>query len=492
MWTGTQTLQSINQTLDTVNNDVERLDRLLNELSQSQAANQSEQSQVFQRLALLRLQALQAEPLQNQLSHADSMALSALNKRKEALESLEKRIQDLQLSITKKEDDREQEAQRMKEYAQKLIDCERQAQSELESDAEFLAQFAISETADAIADRAESKTQTANEDRVQKGKPFEADPLFMYLWNRHYGQAEYKAGLISRMLDKWVARLCSFEKVRVNYWMLLELPKRLALHAESVRHKADDELQTLEAIERRIAEKNGVLAAQAELDQQTQRVDNHDDQIQIMENEYDHLLHERNQFSTGEDAGFKEAIHIISAALQRKEIYALQSMTEKTAQREDDQLVDTLFDLRQEASELKSNINENRQRQQRYLDKLNELKQVRHQFKRKRFDDVRSGFENGGLIGIALNEFLRGVLSNGELWRVIERSQRHRDVGAWPDFGSGGLGHGGAGNNRNRRRRGGSTWHWPGGSRSSGGGFRLPRSGGSSRGRGGFRTGGGF
>ena len=122
------------------------------------------------------------------------------------------------------------------------------------------------------------------------------------------------------------------------------------------------------------------------------------------------------------------------------------------------------------------------------LNRLQQLEEVRRRFKNRRFDDIRSGFGNEDLISTMLGQFLNGLINSGELWRVLERHQRHRDVGAWPDFGSGGLGF-----PNTRRRR--SPWHSPTsrggvGSRSTGG-FRLPRSGGSSS-RGGFKTGGGF
>ena len=69
------------------------------------------------------------------------------------------------------------------------------------------------------------------EDKRVKGEPYENDKLFMYLWRRGFGTSEYSANPFTRMLDRWVARKCRYDKARPNYWMLNEIPKRLEAHA---------------------------------------------------------------------------------------------------------------------------------------------------------------------------------------------------------------------------------------------------------------------
>ena len=61
-------------------------------------------------------------------------------------------------------------------------------------------------------------------------------------------------------------------------------------------------------------------------------------------------------------------------------------------------------------------------------------------FKNSRFDDVRSGFGNQALIAGVLGQFIQGVVSGSDVWRVLKRNQRYRKVASSPTFGSGGLG----------------------------------------------------
>ncbi len=86
--------------------------------------------------------------------------------------------------------------------------------------------------------RAEEKLRVATADRAIKRIPYEQDPLFMYLWNRGFGTSEYQANPLVRLLDGWVAKVCEFHQARTDYWMLNEIPNRLAAHVERLRAKS--------------------------------------------------------------------------------------------------------------------------------------------------------------------------------------------------------------------------------------------------------------
>ena len=83
--------------------------------------------------------------------------------------------------------------------------------------------------------RAEEKAARAEADREEKRRPYEADPLFMYLWRRRYGTRDYRASPLVRYFDRKVAHHIGYEAARVNYTMLLELPDRLREHAERLK-----------------------------------------------------------------------------------------------------------------------------------------------------------------------------------------------------------------------------------------------------------------
>ncbi|MEL6209275.1 MAG: hypothetical protein AAFR44_03690, partial [Pseudomonadota bacterium] len=103
--------------------------------------------------------------------------------------------------------------------------------------------------AEAVTERARQKLTIAQEDRAEKGAPYEADPLFMYLWNRGYRTTDYQASPLFRYLDGWVARLCKYDRAYRNYDRLTALPTRIAEHVrrmEGAETKAQDALEAAE------------------------------------------------------------------------------------------------------------------------------------------------------------------------------------------------------------------------------------------------------
>ena len=101
--------------------------------------------------------------------------------------------------------------------------------------------------AERIAAAAESKTEQAEADRREKGKAYEGDELFQYLWRRGYGTAEYRAGPLTRLFDGWIARFIGFREARASFAMLNEIPRRLGEHAERRRAQAVAERERLSA-----------------------------------------------------------------------------------------------------------------------------------------------------------------------------------------------------------------------------------------------------
>jgi hypothetical protein len=86
-----------------------------------------------------------------------------------------------------------------------------------------------------MLEAAEAKAVQADKDLQEKRRPYEADPLFMYLWRRRFGTPEYRGKGLARYLDRRVATLIAFDGARRNYAVLIELPTRLQEHAERLR-----------------------------------------------------------------------------------------------------------------------------------------------------------------------------------------------------------------------------------------------------------------
>ena len=483
MLTGHKALENINEALAMVRTDVKRVDQALAELSEEKTANTRGQGQIVAELAKLRLQALERSALSEQLSVADRQVQQLLAQRENASAEIKERIVASEQSLEALEQQREACANDCAAQAEQVLAKESHVQKLLDGNQDYQAQNLRARQDDAIADEAHEKAELADADRQQKGMAYERDSLFMYLWDLGYGTSRYRAGSLIRNLDAWVARLCDFEPARRNYQLLLEIPKHLAKHAQTVAEKASASAKSLELMETKVARDEGLYPLQKVLKSFEHKLVECEKEIEQAERDHSELLAENARFSAGEDDYTLQAIKLLNQALASSRIDQLFRLVNQTPSRDDDALAEQLVQLQEQQSELDAELVVQRSAYTKQLEQLKELEQVRRSFRQRRFDDRRSGFANGPMLASVLQGFLRGAVHGADLWNVYQRAQRHQDVGAWPDFGSGGLGQ-----RRNPKRTG--PWHWPGGR-----GFRLPGGIGSrarNRPSGGFRTGGGF
>ena len=500
MWTGTSALRNIDQSLQTLRNEVVRLDTRLQQLTDRLTADERHRLKLMEQIAEVRLYEIEKGSLKVNLTAADQEAAEILRQRNEALGSLNYDIERTNKEISDAEAEREALLSQVNDASQRIADLEAEVQAELKDDSAYIAQFEQAQQAESVAAEAERKVELAQQDMAEKAAPFKKDALFMYLWERGYGTTEYDGGLFSRFMDGWVARLINYEPARVNFWNLTEIPKRLSEHADRVGNAADEEHMALQQLEINALEQGGIRALERELEELRASLDDHDDKLESTEQSLNEKLGDRGRFLSGEDEYLQRCLSRLTQAMDHQDLDAVNFYVRQTVSPTDDKLVVELRNLDARIGDSRGDLSEVRHLHDGKLNKLKELEDVRRNFKNSRFDDVRSGFGNEDLIANVLGEFLQGIVTGADLWRVLKRNQRYRDMGSMPDFGSDGLGDLGdllgggipAPRKRHKRRKSrGSTWHWPSPRGGGGGGFRFPRGGGGGDG-GGFTTGGGF
>ncbi len=474
MISGRETLASIEQALQEVKRQVRELDVKIQGASAELIRLGQEESEQYKALAKLRVDQILGGELTSSLDATAWQAGQLLAERERALTDLQRNVDALQARQTELEAARAAQARRVEEAAKALDEAEGNAQERLAQDAPYQVQLARAQQVDRTAKHAEQKRELAEQDRGEKGKPYEADRLFMYLWRREYGTSRYRANPLIRYLDGKVARLCGYHQARANYAMLLEIPARLREHAQQVRKQADQEFDTLRALEQAAVAAGEVPAAQAALAEEQKKVDALDDQIEQVEQESQQLLAKRAAFAAGEDEDFRKAVELMAVEFRRDSIVALRREAQLTSTPEDDRIITRLAAIEEQKGWLEEALGHQQQALRGHQQRLSELESVRREFKRHRFDDMHSTFADGALLTLVLNEFLGGLLSREKLWRTIEHQQRRSPTRADPTFGTGGF------------NRAGSVWGRGG---FGGGGFRT---GGDFGSEGGFRTGGKF
>src|SRR5690606_17848663 len=197
-------------------------------------------------------------------------------------------------------------------------------QARVADEVEWQALNAKVDSLEAQAEAAEEKAQLSEADRDTKSRPYLADKLFVYLWNRGYGTSAYRAGPIARMGDAFVARVVQYEQARQNYFALTEIPKRLRDHAERLKAElaaADAELETFE---RAALEADGIKPLEARHEQAVAALDAHDKHIAELETRMSGVEQERRTLTdlTG-NHGIGAALQELAASLQRDDLRVL-------------------------------------------------------------------------------------------------------------------------------------------------------------------------
>ena len=238
MITGRKTLEEIDNHVLQAQNRIADADRKMEDLNAQLNRLRIETAEQYRELARFRLDEIRAGNVTDRLDKVYLAVQALIEQHKQALEALEKDIaqgQERQKTLNQQRETRRDARDRAADALQKQI---RNTRSALEKTEAYRLQQEKAAAAVRVAQRADEKASQTEADLSSKGKPYQDDVLFMYLWNRRFLMPDYRHGGIARMLDEWVARLIRFKENRTDFHMLNELPKRLREHA--VQAGADD------------------------------------------------------------------------------------------------------------------------------------------------------------------------------------------------------------------------------------------------------------
>ena len=469
MITGRDTLQEINDHVLQAQSQIENADREMGNLTSRLSRLRLEEAEQFRQLAKFRLDEMNAGHMAARLDKAHHAVPAFLDQHKQALAELENGLEQVKQSQQKLEQQRESQIDACDKAVESLQRQLARSKEELEQDEGYRLQQEKAVRAAEVTRRAAEKASQSEADLASKGKPYQEDSIFMYLWQRRYMTPDYRANGIIRSLDGWVARLIDYRENRADYHMLNELPLRLREHADQAAEEAKRQQQALQALERQTAEKDGVGTLQSTLEKSETQLQQINGEIETHEKRYQELLGQKAGFAAGEDKYTQMAVEVLVAELEREDTIELYRQAQATPRPEDDVIVMQLHKLQQEEQETNKRISGLKADRQQQRKALEELTKLRSKFRRSNYDARHSSFPSNLGLGILLGEMLRGGRSSGSAWDRIGGTQKWDlpDIGGFGGSGGGSSGGGGFGGF---------------GGFGSGGGF----------GGGGFRTGGGF
>ena len=478
MATGTKLAGTIDAGLIDLRKQEETLSEHLRSAADMLKDHRSNQATAYRELAAMRLDDISSGNVVDTLDAAERGAVDLLERSGTARKELEASIADNREGIRSIETKMDAQGDAVAAAEQALDASEAKLQSKLAKSEAYRDQAAATEEAARIADEAERKTALSEEDRVEKGKPYEADPLFMYLWNRGFGTSDYRSWGIIKALDQWVARLCDYQGAQPNYTMLLEIPERLRAHTDRVVEKAREAIDALAATEQQARDSDGVTALETALQNERDILAKLGEGLEQTTQALAAQELELGRFDRGEDEYAVQAFEVVAQELRRDSLRRLQHEALLTPDPRDDQIVSRIEDLEARIDEADEDVAMRQQSLRVLADRRAELEKVRKDFREQRYHTNDFKFNDYGALQALLEGLLSGAVTGSQYWRELHRNAaRRRPPRTNLDFGS--------------RRYGRTSTSWGGGgsSRSSGG---FSTGGGFGGGSSGFKTGGGF
>jgi hypothetical protein len=479
MLTGRDALYSIEQAISRVRADEDRLDVALRSAIDEAARLRREEAEGFRVLARVKLDAMMRDQVIGDLDASERRALSMIENQRQAFDALVRRRGEAQAALDKAEADKHDRDQALADALESLDEQRHRTAERLKSDAAWQAAKAAVDAAAQVAANADQKASFAEADLAAKRQPYEADPLFMYLWNRKHGQAEDRSGNLVRFFDRKVARLVGYQDARANYAMLREIPARLREHAKGKQADVAAVRQQAAAIERKALVAEGVEPLEARVKAADEAVKAGEGRIVKITAELQAIEAERQKaLAVGDEAAYGGAVDVLVQGLAREDLNQLYREASRTPTPSDDQAISAIAAARTAYQKADTEVAQIRDQIRDMAQRRTELEGARDRARTSGYDDPRGTFGGGQeVLGQVIGGILGGLLRGGALDQVFRDNYRTPSRRVDTDFGG---------------QHDGPSWPAPwGGSRSDswgGGGDSDKHDDGGS----GWRTGGTF
>lgn len=438
MWTGRQTMASIEDAVRKLHTEEHRLDDAMKSAVADAERLRRERDETLKELARVKLDEITAGRLVRDLDAAERRAVQVLEDHRNRLASATERKQAGVGEVEAAEKLRHVMAEAVEKALAEVEALRAKAAETVKDTAQWQAAKTRFSAANAIAEEAEKKASLSESELAQKRRPYDDDPLFSYLWRIGYGTPRYAAGSFTRMLDRVVAEFVGFAGARANYAMLIEIPVRLREHAGAKRGSADADQSVLAAIERAAMVAAGVEAKERALADARHRLASAEKTLEAKQTLLKTFEDQRRALvdASGGVPGYEAALKTIAEADALDDIGTLYREARRTATGADEGLVRKIDGIDAALKKVDAEIGELRKTARDLAARRGEVENVRDRFRGAGYDHPHATFGNEVEIGRILAGILEGVIRSGVLWDAIRGGFRTRPSRASRDFGS--------------------------------------------------------
>jgi hypothetical protein len=437
MINGRDALFFVEQAISRVRRDEHGLDEALRSAMANAHRLRHDLAEGFRSLARARLDAMVRDRVIGDLDETEHQALAIVEGRRRRIDELARKRDQAQAALDTAEATKHERDQELADVLEAIDELRDRTEARIKTDERWRNAKAAVETAVEIADNADKKVAQAEADLLAKGKPYENDPLFMYLWKKKAGETGDKSGTLVRLFDRIVERSIGYRDARANYARLKESPARLREHATTREHDIDAAKDLVVALERQALVADGIEpletraeAAHAAMVSAEQTVAKITADLGKLEAKRQWILESDDEKSDG------RAVDLLARTLEREDLRRLYREAVSTQTSADDQAVSAISSAQAALEKADSEVAQIRVQLRDMARRRAELEGARDRARSIGYDDPRATFSGDrDVVGDVIGGILSGALRGGALDRILRDNYRAPMRHADPEFG---------------------------------------------------------
>jgi hypothetical protein len=436
MWTGRETLGSIESAIGKLYREESQLDASLRSAVAETERLRKERVETLRELARVKLDEMAAGRLVNNLDAGERRAVQLLDDYRLRIAGVAERRESLLKEVAGAQAARDAVAKLVEDALAAVEALRAEVEGRMRAVPAWQAAKAASDAANAVAGEAEKKAADSEAELGAKRKPYDEDPLFIYLWKRGFGTGRYQSNNFVRFMDRLVADFIGFVDVRPNYAALIEIPLRLREHATAKRAEAGERLAALSDIERRAMAEAGTEPKERALAEARHKLAAADATLDEKQGLLRKIDAERSALvSGGSNPAYEQALSVIASADAKDQLAGLYLEARRTATPADDAIVRKLEGIDGQIGKADQELAELRRTAQDLAKRRIEIERVRDRFRGAGYDHPHGTFGNDSDIADALGRTLAGTIGGAVLWDILQGGYSTRGPMGRPDFG---------------------------------------------------------
>jgi hypothetical protein len=440
MWTGRQTLASIEDAIAKLRGEESTLDAALRSAVADAERLRTERAQSLRELARVKLDEMMAGRLVGNLDAGERRALQILEDYRLRVAAVAAQRDTVQSEIVRAEAERHTAAAAVESALDAVDRLSAEAEAKVAATETWRTAKTERDNAEAIAAEAEKKAAASEAELGAKKKPYDDDPLFAYLWRHRFGTAKYTGGRLVRTIDRMVAQFIGYDEIRPNYAALIEIPLRLREHATVRREAVTERQAALAEIARRTLVESGVEAKEKILTEARHTLAVLDDTVEKKRELLRKIDDSRTALVAGDaNPSYNEALATIAAADAEDGLANLYAEARRTPTEADEAIVAKLESIGAKMNRTEAEITNLRRQAVELSQRRSEMQEVRERFRSSGYDHPQSTFDNEGNIGNVLGGILEGAVRSGVLWDLLRQGHRSLPTRTSSDFGMPGF-----------------------------------------------------